>query len=59
MAIQGRNDQYGSMAQLDVLERGLSGEFRRLELTDCHHAPHLEQADRTVAAVTDFVKQVK
>jgi pimeloyl-ACP methyl ester carboxylesterase len=56
LAIQGKDDQYGSMAQLDALEQGLKTPFTRLELPDCKHAPHLEQAEKTLAAVKDWLK---
>lgn len=56
LAIQGKDDQYGTMAQLDALESGLKAPFGRLELPDCKHAPHLEQPAKTLEAVTDWAK---
>ncbi len=56
LAIQGQDDQYGTMAQLDALENGLTGQFRRLEMPNCKHAPHLEQPDETLRAVAQWAK---
>lgn len=59
LAIQGVDDQYGTMAQIDALERGLSAPFRRLDLSDCRHAPHLEQPETTLTAIAAFVSERK
>jgi pimeloyl-ACP methyl ester carboxylesterase len=55
LAIQGKDDQYGTMAQLDALEHGLKSPFTRLELADCQHTPHLEQPEKTLEEVTDWL----
>ncbi|HBN31780.1 MAG TPA: alpha/beta hydrolase [Rhodobacteraceae bacterium] len=57
LAIQGVSDQYGTMAQIDRLERGVKGPFARLDLADCKHAPQFEQRVRTLAAISNFVMQ--
>ncbi|RKQ86425.1 pimeloyl-ACP methyl ester carboxylesterase [Solirubrobacter pauli] len=48
LAIQGAQDQYGTLAQLDLIEA------RRVVL-DCRHAPHLEAPEETLRAVTEFL----
>ena len=55
LAIQGKDDEYGTMAQLDAIERGVRGEARRLELAQCRHSPHRDQPEATLAAIADFV----
>jgi pimeloyl-ACP methyl ester carboxylesterase len=54
LAIQGEHDQYGTMAQIDAIEAGVSGSFERVVL-DARHAPHLEAPEETLAATTRFV----
>jgi pimeloyl-ACP methyl ester carboxylesterase len=49
LQIQGRNDEYGTTAQLDAIERGVSGVCDRLLLDRCGHAPH---RDRPAAVET-------
>ena len=55
LLIQGLDDEYGSTAQLDAIERRAGGKVARLELTDCRHSPHRDQPDATVAAIAEFV----
>jgi pimeloyl-ACP methyl ester carboxylesterase len=54
LVVQGTRDQYGTLAQVDAIERGVRGPFRRLVL-DVGHAPHLEAPEETLAAIVDLV----
>ena len=56
--IQGRDDEYGTAAQLDAIERQVGGEVTRIELSDCRHSPHRDQPQATLAAIADFVAKV-
>src|SRR5262249_30934583 len=38
LAIQGADDEYGTLAQLDAIERAVSGPFERLVLPSCKHS---------------------
>src|SRR3954451_9109329 len=49
LVIQGEHDQYGTLAQVEAIERGVSGPVERV-LLDCRHAPHLEAPEETLAA---------
>jgi pimeloyl-ACP methyl ester carboxylesterase len=54
LVIQGIDDQYGTMEQLDRIERGLpSAQF--LKLPDCRHSPHIDQADAVIEACVRFI----
>lgn len=55
LAIQGVDDQYGTLRQLDLLEAGVTGAVQRLHLGECGHAPHLEKPDRTRDAIVAFL----
>ena len=55
LAIQGADDQYGTLSQLDAIEAGVSGEFERLVLEGVGHAPHVEARPAVVSAITGFV----
>lgn len=55
LLIQGRDDEYGTLAQIDAIEAGISGPVERLILEDCGHSPHLAQPERVLEAVTRFV----
>ena len=55
LAIQGVDDQYGTLAQLDAIESGVSGAFDRVVLDGVGHSPHTEAAAEVVAAIATFV----
>jgi len=57
LLIQGMQDQYGTLAQLDAVEASAAGPVERLH-PDCHHAPHLEAPEETLAAITAFVRSL-
>jgi len=55
LQIQGREDQYGTVAQLDAIARGSAGPVSTHMLEDCRHAPHAEQTEITLALISTFV----
>ena len=48
LVIQGEDDEYGTLAQVDAIEAGCGGPVRRLVLPDCGHSPHREQPEATL-----------
>ncbi len=54
LAIQGEHDQYGTLAQIEAIQAGVSGRFERVVL-DARHAPHLEAPEETLAAAAEFI----
>ncbi|MFK7858239.1 MAG: alpha/beta fold hydrolase [Granulosicoccus sp.] len=55
LAIQGREDPYGTLAQIDAItHRVCLSSVSSLILNGCLHAPHLEQGPAVVAAITAF-----
>ena len=58
MAIQGEDDAYGTMAQLDAIARQVAGPCELVKLPACGHAPHKEQPGKTLAAVTRFIQAI-
>jgi pimeloyl-ACP methyl ester carboxylesterase len=59
LAIQGRDDEYGTMAQLDEIARRVKGPCELLKLENCGHAPFRDQPEKTLAAVAKFVEKLK
>jgi len=55
LAIQGVDDEYGTLAQMDAISNRLGDAARIVVLEDCGHAPHLEQPAATLAATTAFI----
>ncbi len=59
LAIQGRADQYGTLAQIEEIETRSYAPVDTVILDDCKHAPHLEQPDRTLDAVAEFAARLE
>lgn len=58
LVIQGRDDRYGTLAQVEVVRERSYAPVDTLVLDRCGHAPHLEQPDQTLDAVADFVTRL-
>ncbi len=54
LAIQGEDDQYGTLAQISEIEDRINSPFEKLILSECAHSPHLNQPAKTLAAITEF-----
>ena len=54
LAVQGLDDEYGSLAQVRGIAHALP-ETQLLELPDCGHSPHRDQAAKVIAAATAFI----
>jgi pimeloyl-ACP methyl ester carboxylesterase len=58
LAIQGHDDEYGTMAQLEEIERRVSGPCELLKLENCGHAPFRDQPQKVVAKTEAFVHRL-
>ncbi|MBV1701162.1 MAG: alpha/beta hydrolase [Hyphomicrobiales bacterium] len=58
LAIQGREDQYGTLAQLHSLEQHLYSPYDPLVLDHCRHSPFLDQPEACLAAIADFTTRL-
>jgi pimeloyl-ACP methyl ester carboxylesterase len=59
LAIQGNNDEYGTYAQIAELEQRSYAPVEVVMLDACHHAPHLDQPDKTCAAIAGFMARLQ
>jgi pimeloyl-ACP methyl ester carboxylesterase len=59
LLIQGRDDEYGTLAQLDRIEARVQGPARRLVLSDCGHSPHRDREAAVLDAVVAFVEGLR
>lgn len=55
LVIQGRDDEYGTLAQVDAVVDGIGAAAERLVLADCRHSPHRDQPEATLAAISGFL----
>ena len=56
LLIQGEQDEYGTLRQLDAIERQVRGPVQRLVLPECGHSPHRDQRDQVISAMTGFLR---
>jgi pimeloyl-ACP methyl ester carboxylesterase len=56
LAVQGENDEYGTMAQLDEIAARVRGPLSQLRLPGCGHSPHRDQPEKVHAAILGFVR---
>lgn len=54
LAVQGRDDEYGTLDQVHGIAREVPG-AQVLELPDCGHSPHRDQPARLIDAVQRFI----
>ena len=58
LGIQGRDDEYGTMAQLDEIARLVKGPCELLKLARCGHAPFRDQPQRVLETMTRFIGRI-
>lgn len=57
MAIQGEDDEYGTMDQIERIGRGAQ-DVDLVKLADCRHSPHRDQPEAVIEAVAGFVTRI-
>jgi pimeloyl-ACP methyl ester carboxylesterase len=57
LAIQGEDDEYATMEQIDRIGRQCL-DVELLKLADCRHSPHKDQSQQVIAAVTEFIARI-
>lgn len=57
LAIQGEDDEYGTMAQLDAIAAQVGGPCELLKLPACGHSPHKDQPEKVLKALVEFVRR--
>jgi pimeloyl-ACP methyl ester carboxylesterase len=55
LAIQGLDDEYGSLQQIHGIKRRVQ-HAELLELAKCRHSPHKDQAETVISKVSDFIQ---
>lgn len=58
LAIQGGDDEYGTMAQLERIAQQ-APDVELLELPDCRHSPQRDQPEAVIAVVTAFINRLR
>ncbi len=58
LAIQGENDEYATMTQIDRIAAAATGEVGLLKLAQCGHVPHKDQPQAVLNATTAFIDRL-
>jgi pimeloyl-ACP methyl ester carboxylesterase len=59
LAIQGVDDEYATMMQLDRIARRVSGPCRLLKLAACGHAPQRDQPAAVMSAIEALYREIR
>ena len=57
LLIQGEDDEYGTLAQLDAIAELAKGPVQRVVLSKCGHAPHRDQEAAVLDAISGFIER--
>ena len=55
LLIQGRNDAYGTLRQIDAIETGVRGKCDKIVLDDIGHSPHREATGDVLNTINNFI----
>lgn len=59
LAMQGRQDQYGTLAQIEEIEARSYAPVEMVILDDCRHSPHQDQTQAVLDAVAAFTARLE
>jgi pimeloyl-ACP methyl ester carboxylesterase len=57
LVIQGEDDQFGTIKQVDAVQRQIGGAVQALLLPQCGHSPHRDHPKEVLEAMSRFVKR--
>jgi pimeloyl-ACP methyl ester carboxylesterase len=58
LAIQGLDDEYGTLRQLAAIESRAGGRVEIVKLGECGHSPHRDQPEAALEAMARFIREV-
>jgi pimeloyl-ACP methyl ester carboxylesterase len=59
LIVQGEDDQYGTLRQIDVAEEACTCPVEAVILPGTRHVPHREAAEATMGAIVDFTRRLQ
>jgi len=57
LVIQGEDDEYGTVRQVEAIANGVRGPVETRVLPACGHSPHHQKRDETLALMIDFLRK--
>lgn len=58
LAIQGEQDEYGTMGQLDAIARQVSGPCELVKLPECGHSPFRDRPEEVLKKISAFIGKI-
>ena len=58
LVIQGEDDPYGTLAQVDAIEQRAGGLVKKLVFAGCGHSPHKDCREKTIDVIDAFVLEL-
>jgi pimeloyl-ACP methyl ester carboxylesterase len=58
LVVQGRDDEFGTLDQVDEILTGVGGPAESLVLDGCRHVPHREKAAEVIEACAAFIRRL-
>lgn len=59
LVIQGRQDEYGTLAQIEELESRAYSPVDMEIIESCRHSPHIDQPEKTLSSLVDFAARLQ
>ena len=59
LAIQGKDDPYGTLSQIEILEKNLKGRLNKLILNNCGHNPLIDKPKESINKIKEFINQIE
>jgi pimeloyl-ACP methyl ester carboxylesterase len=59
LVIQGAEDEYGTLEQVDAIARGVAGPVVTFVAGECGHAPHVDQREQVLDRTVSWLRQVR
>jgi pimeloyl-ACP methyl ester carboxylesterase len=56
LVIQGEEDEYGTLRQVEALARGCAAPVKGVILEGCGHSPHRDRPGRTLDEIASFIR---
>lgn len=57
LVVQGEDDEYGTVRQVEAIAKGVRGPVETRLLPVCGHSPHHQKRDETLALMIDFLRK--
>ena len=59
LAIQGKDDPYGTLSQIEILEENFKGKLNKLILNNCGHNPLIDKPKKSINKIKEFINQIE